>query len=67
LRETGVHPDQRIFPIRYEAVRAMVKKAGDVVGVATHASRSGVPVEIVSSEHALGNDLIAEYFNSAGW
>lgn len=59
VQETGVHPDQRIFPICYEAARAMVKKAGDMVGIklrphdlrphaATHASRSGVPVEIVS-------------------
>jgi integrase/recombinase XerD len=59
LREKSFQPDERIFPICYEAARAMVKKAGDAVGVklrphdlrrhaATHASRSGVPVEIVS-------------------
>jgi integrase/recombinase XerD len=59
LKEKSFEPDERIFPICYEAARAMVKKAGDVVGVklrphdlrrhaATHASRSGVPVEIVS-------------------
>ncbi|GAG32800.1 unnamed protein product, partial [marine sediment metagenome] len=52
-------PDQHVFPICYEAARAMVEKAGDMVGIklrphdlrrhaATHASRSGVPVEIVS-------------------
>jgi integrase/recombinase XerD len=51
--------NQRIFPISYEAARSMVKKAGKMVGVrlrphdlrrhaATYASRSGVPLEIVS-------------------
>ncbi len=51
--------DQRIFPISYTAARVMVRKAGALVGVhlrphdlrrhaATYASRSGVPVEIVS-------------------
>ena len=51
--------DQRIFPIRYEAARAVVKNAGDLVGIhlrphdlrrhaATYASRSGVPFEIIS-------------------
>ena len=59
VREKGIQPDQRIFPICYEAARAMVKKAGDVIGIhlrphdlrrhaATFASRSGVPIEIVS-------------------
>ncbi len=51
--------DDRIFPITYEAARMMVVKSGDVVGIhlrphdlrrhsATYASRSGVPIEIVS-------------------
>jgi integrase/recombinase XerD len=51
--------EQRIFPISYTAARVMVRKAGTLVGVhlrphdlrrhaATYASRSGVPVEIVS-------------------
>jgi integrase/recombinase XerD len=59
IRQKGIYPEQRIFPICYEAARAMVKKAGDVVGIslrphdlrrhsATYASRSGVPIEIVS-------------------
>jgi len=59
IRQKGIYPNQRIFPICYEAARAMVKKAGDVVGIslrphdlrrhsATYASRSGVPIEIVS-------------------
>ena len=49
----------RIFPICYEAARAVVRKAGNMVGVylrphdlrrhaATFASRSGVPIEIIS-------------------
>jgi len=52
-------PDDRIFPISYEAVRMMVVKAGKMVGIhlrphdlrrhaATYASRSGVPIEIIS-------------------
>jgi integrase/recombinase XerD len=59
IRQKGIQPDQRIFPICYEAARAMVKKAGDLVDIhlrphdlrrhaATYASRSGVPIEIVS-------------------
>ena len=49
----------RIFPISYEAARVMVIKSGKMVGVklrphdlrwhsATFASRSGVPIEIIS-------------------
>jgi integrase/recombinase XerD len=49
----------RIFPISYEAARMMVIKSGKLVGVklrphdlrrhsATFASRSGVPIEIIS-------------------
>jgi integrase/recombinase XerD len=59
IRQKDIQPNQRIFPICYEAARAMVRKAGDVVGIslrphdlrrhsATYASRSGVPIEIVS-------------------
>jgi integrase len=59
VKEKSFNPDQRIFPICYETARAIVKKAGNQVGAklrphdlrrhaATHASRSGVPVEIVS-------------------
>ena len=51
--------EDRIFPISYEADRMMVLKAGELVGIhlrphdlrrhsATYASRSGVPIEIVS-------------------
>jgi integrase len=52
-------PTDRIFPISYEAARIMVVKAGNMVGIhlrphdlrrhaATFASRSGVPIEIIS-------------------
>ena len=54
-----IEPNKRIFPITYVAARALVHKAGDLVGIslkphdlrrhaATYASRSGVPIEIVS-------------------
>jgi len=59
IRQKGIQYQQRVFPICYEAARAMVAKAGSVVGIhlrphdlrrhaATYASRSGVPIEIVS-------------------
>ena len=59
VRENGIKPDARIFPITYAAARVVVKKAGELVGIhirphdlrrhaATYASRSGTPLEIVS-------------------
>ncbi len=59
IRDKEIQLNQKIFPICYEAARTMVKKAGDKVGIrlrphdlrrhaATYASRSGVPIEIVS-------------------
>jgi integrase/recombinase XerD len=59
IRQKNIRFDHPIFPICYEAARAMVKHAGEVVGIslrphdlrrhaATYASRSGVPIEIVS-------------------
>jgi len=59
VRQKEIQPNDRIFPICYEAAREMVAKAGSVVGIhlrphdlrrhaATYASRSGVPIEIVS-------------------
>lgn len=55
----GIRPSQRIFPISYTAGRKVVNQAGKWVGIhlrphdlrrhaATYASRSGVPIEIVS-------------------
>jgi integrase len=59
VRLQKIAPKQMIFPICYGAARAMVKKAGQVVGIrlrphdlrryaATFASRSNVPLEIIS-------------------
>jgi integrase/recombinase XerD len=59
IRVKGMEDDERIFPVSYTAARVMVRKAGALLGVhlrphdlrrhaATYASRSGVPVEIVS-------------------
>ena len=59
IREKEIPPNQRIFPIIYNAARLVVNKAGKLVGVklrphdlrrhaATYASRSGLPIEIVS-------------------
>jgi len=58
-RQKCENPNDRIFPISYEAARIMVLKAGRMVGIhlrphdlrrfcATFASRSGVPIEIIS-------------------
>jgi integrase/recombinase XerD len=59
IQDKVIEPEQRIFPITYNAARIMTKKAGELAGVnlrphdlrrhaATHASRSGTPIEIDS-------------------
>ena len=59
VRTKGIEPGQHIFPITYPAARAVVKKAGKLVGsnisphdfrrhAATYTSRSRTPIEIVS-------------------
>ena len=59
LKDKAVEPEHRIFPITYAAARILVQKAGKLAGInlrphdlrrhaATYASRSGVPIEIVS-------------------
>lgn len=59
IKQKEIGPDGRIFPLTYQGARVVVKKAGKLVGihlrthdlrrhVATHASRSGTPIEIVS-------------------
>jgi integrase len=59
ITSKGIRSDLRIFPISYTAARRVVNKAGKLVGIhlrphdlrrhaATYASRSGVPIEIVS-------------------
>jgi hypothetical protein len=60
-RQKCKNPNDRIFPISYEAARIMVLKSGNMVGVylrphdlrrhaAAYASRSGVPIEIISKK-----------------
>jgi len=59
VRENGIGLNQLIFPTSYETARMIVKHAGNLVDIklrphdlrrhaATYASRSGVPIEIVS-------------------
>jgi integrase len=59
MEQNNIGPDQRIFPLTYQGAREVVRKAGNLVGIhltphdlrrhaATHASRSGTPLEIVS-------------------
>ncbi len=59
IADRQLRPDERLFPLTYGGARAAVVRASKVVGVhvrphdlrrfaATHASRSGVPIEIVS-------------------
>ena len=59
IRGMGIGDDESIFPITYSGARAVVKKAGNMLGInlrphdlrrqaATYASRSGTPIEIVS-------------------
>ena len=59
IRNKNIESDKKIFPICYGAAWSMVKKAGNLVGIrlrphdlrrhaATFASRSNVPLEIIS-------------------
>ena len=59
VEQNDIAPDQQIFQLTYQGARAVVKKVGKLVGIhlrphdlrrhaATHASRSGTPIEIVS-------------------
>jgi integrase len=59
IHENKIEDHVRVFPICYEASRSMVKKAGELAGIhlrphdlrrhaATFASRSSVPLEIIS-------------------
>ena len=59
IQSAGIESQSRIFPISYKAAWSIVVKAGKLVGihprphylrrhVATYASRSGRPIEIVS-------------------
>ncbi len=68
VKDNEINSVQRIFPISYVAAWAMVKKAGEMVGVklrphdlrrfaATYASRSGTPIEIISKVILRHSDL----------
>ena len=59
VRAKDIRPDQRTFPISYAGARKVVVKIGEKVGIklrpydlrrhaATYASRSGVPIVIIS-------------------
>ena len=59
IEQKEIGPDERIFPLTYQGATAVVVKAGNLVGIhlrphdlrrhaATHASRCGTPIEIVS-------------------
>jgi integrase len=59
IRDRGISSDERIFPLSYNGARLVVKRAGKRHGIsltphdlrrhaATFASRSGVPLEVVS-------------------
>ena len=59
IRSKKIKDNERIFPLSYSGGRKIVAKAGEMVGVkirphdlrrfaATYASRSGVPIEIIS-------------------
>ena len=59
IRELSIRSHERVFPLTYGGARYVVKKAGERMGVrlrphdlrrfaATFASRSGVPLEVVS-------------------
>ena len=59
IRREQIDDEHKVFPITYPTARRIVMKAGELVGIkllphdlrrhaATYASRSGVPIEIVS-------------------
>lgn len=59
IEQEGIEPTQRIFGLTYQGARAVVNKEGKLVNIhlrphdlrrhaATHASRSGTPIEIVN-------------------
>jgi integrase/recombinase XerD len=63
IREKGLKPEQRVFSLGYTCASMIVKKADKKIGIeirphdlrrhaATYASRSGVPLEIVSKSYS---------------
>ena len=68
VRDNNISNNQRIFPITYAGARKMVVKAGEMLGIklrphdlrrhaATYASRTGVPIEIISKVILRHSDL----------
>ena len=68
IQQKNISPEDRIFPICYSTARAMIKKLGTKLKVkltphdrrrysATHASRNGVPLEIISKVLLRHQDL----------
>ena len=68
VKDRKLNPVEKIFEISYVTAWAMVKKAGEMVGIklrphdlrrhaATYASRSGTPIEIVSKVILRHSDL----------
>jgi integrase len=68
VRDFRIEPSQKIFPITYAGARKMVVNVGERIGIklrphdlrrhaATYASRSGVPLEIISKVILRHSDL----------
>jgi len=68
IQQKTLSPDDRLFPICYSTARAVIKKIGKRLNVvltphdlrrysATHASRNGMPLEIVSKVILRDQDL----------
>ena len=68
IAQNDISSDTRVFPFTYSCARNIVSKAGSLVGIhlkphdlrrhaATFASRSGVPLEVVSKVILRHQDL----------
>ncbi len=68
ITEDKIGPDDRLFPVCYTTVRALIKRLGEKFNVkvsphdlrrhsATYASRNGVPLEIISKVLLRHHDL----------
>ena len=68
IQQKGLSSDEQLFPICYSTARALIKKLGMKLNVeltphdlrrysATHASRNGVPLEIISKVLLRHQDL----------
>ena len=68
IQQKGLSPEDQLFPICYSTARGLIKKLGKRLNVeltphdlrrysATHASRNGVPLEIISKVLLRHQDL----------